>query len=34
MVAEVQVHEPVDSDLAAILSPEALAFAADLHRRF
>ncbi len=34
MVAEVQVHEPVDSDLAAILSPEALAFVADLHRRF
>jgi malate synthase len=27
-------HRPVDSDLEAILSPEALAFVATLHRRF
>jgi malate synthase len=30
----IQIHGPVDSELEAILSPEALAFVAALHRRF
>ncbi len=30
----IQLHGPVDSELEAILSPEALAFVAALHRRF
>jgi malate synthase len=34
MDAGTQLHGPVDSELEAILSPEALAFVAALHRRF
>src|SRR5918998_1202759 len=34
MDAGIQIQEPVDSELAAILSAEAAAFVAGLHRRF
>src|SRR5215217_177122 len=34
MDAGVQIHGAVDSEIEAILSPEALAFVAALHRRF
>ena len=34
MDAGIQIHGPVDPELEAILSPEALAFVAALHRRF
>src|SRR5215207_3708424 len=34
MEAGLQVHESIDSEVETILSPEALTFVADLHRRF
>src|SRR5918998_5049723 len=34
MDAGIKIHGPVDPELEAILSPEALAFVAALHRRF
>ena len=34
MDAAIQIHGPVDSELDAILSPEAMTFVAALHRRF
>ena len=34
MDAGIEIHGPVDSELEAILSPEAVAFVAALHRRF